>query len=300
MPTCNTLQPIIIGCGFLGRHLATKLQEQHLSPTCVVQSQSSHQNLVKQNLHAVICDLDYPLSNCSELDLTGKQIYYFAPPSNIDNDDHRIDNFLDRCKTNPPGKIVYISTSGVYGDCQGNWVTEESPLAPISTRAKRRVYAEKSLIKYCYRHDCDYIILRVGGIYGPGRLPIDRLKNITVICPKEAPHSNRIHVVDLASVCFSAMSNNIQNEVINVSDGHSTSMSDYYYKIADFAGLPRPPCVPMSEAQNKLSAGMLSFINESRRLSTKKMSRLLDIEFQFPTLEIGLDDCFKNSALKNL
>ncbi len=300
MPISHTPQPVIIGCGYLGKYLAIKLQEQHLNPTCVVQSQSSQQKLVKLNLHAVVCDLDSPLNNCSEFDLSGKQIYYLAPPSNIDNDDHRIDNFLDLCKTNQPSKIVYISTSGVYGDCQGNWVTEDKPVAPISSRAKRRVYAEQSLTEYCSQHNCDFIILRVGGIYGPGRLPIERLKNITVICPEEAPHSNRIHVADLASVCFSSMSNNIHNEVINVSDGHSTSMSDYYYKIADYAGLSRPPCVPMSEAQDKLSAGMLTFINESRRLSTKKMHDLLDLKIEFPNLDMGLEDCFNKSALKSL
>ncbi|MFK7795013.1 MAG: NAD-dependent epimerase/dehydratase family protein [Gammaproteobacteria bacterium] len=295
MSICNNPQPIIVGCGFLGNHLAAQLVKKQQNPLCVVQSQSSYQQLLKKNLQAIICDLDIPLSIDPGFDLAGKQVYYFAPPSNSDNDDHRIDNFLTRCKINPPSKVVYISTSGVYGDCQGNWVTEENPLAPISTRAKRRVYAEKALLTYCAQHDCDYIILRVGGIYGPGRLPIERLKNITVICPEEAPHSNRIHVADLACVCFAAMSNNIQNEVINVADGHSTSMSDYYYKIADFAGLPRPDCVPLSEAEEKLSAGMLSFINESRRLSIEKMNRLLDVEIQFPTLELGLEDCFRNS-----
>lgn len=295
MSACNTPQPIIVGCGFLGKYLATKLVEKQQNPICLVRSQSSYQQLLKQKLRGVTCDLDAPLSANPEFNLSGNQVYYFAPPSNSDNDDHRIDNFLALCKTNPPSKIVYISTSGVYGDCQGNWVTEESPLAPISTRAKRRVYAEKALLAYCAQHNCSYIILRVGGIYGPGRLPIERLKDITVICPEEAPYSNRIHVADLAGVCFSAMSNNIQNEVINVADGHSTSMSDYYYKIADFAGLPKPACVPLSEAQDKLSAGMLSFINESRRLSIDKMNTLLDVEIQFPTLELGLEDCFRNS-----
>ena len=299
MQTSNTPQPVIIGCGFLGRYLATMLLSHQQSPTCIVQSQSSHAKLVEDSFHAVTHDLDQ-VSNSVDFQLEDHQVYYFAPPSDTDENDHRIDNFLALCKTNSPSKIVYISTSGVYGDCQGNWVTEDQPLAPISTRAKRRVYAETVLLEYCAEYNCDYIILRVGGIYGPNRLPIDRLKNITVICPEEAPHSNRIHVADLALVCYSAMSNNIQNEVINVADGHPTSMSDYYYKIADFTGLPRPTCVPMSQAKEKLSVGMLSFINESRRLSTEKMNKLLDVEIQFPTLELGLEDCFKNLDLKDL
>jgi nucleoside-diphosphate-sugar epimerase len=292
-------QPIIIGCGFLGKYLATMLLNRQQSPICIVQSHASYTRLVEDGFDAISHDLDQ-VSSSINFNLQNHQVYYFAPPSNTDNKDHRIDNFLKLCEANPPDKIVYISTSGVYGDCKGKWVTEDTPLAPISERATRRVYAEKALCSYCSEYNCDYIILRVGGIYGPDRLPIKRLKDITVICPEDAPYSNRIHVADLASVCFSAMSNNIQNEVINVSDGHSTSMSDYYYKIADFAGLPRPRCIPMSQAQERLSAVMLSFINESRRLSTEKMNRLLDVEIQFPTLELGLVDCFKKSALKDL
>lgn len=286
--------PIIIGCGFLGRYLATLLKSHQQSPNCIVQTKASHEALINNDLQAYVHDLDHSTTQV-DFALKDSQVYYFAPPSTIDNDDHRMDRFLSLCSFNVPSKIVYISTSGVYGDCQGNWVNEDHPLMPVSTRAKRRVYAEKALVNYCDQHDCDYIILRVGGIYGPGRLPLDRLKNITVICPEEAPYSNRIHVADLASACFSAMSNNLQNEVINVADGNATSMSDYYYKIADFAGLPRPACVPMSQAQEKLSAGMLSFINESRRLSIEKMNALLNVELQFPNLELGLEDCFKDS-----
>ena len=292
-------QPIILGCGFLGRYLANLLLSHQQSPLCIVQSHTSQQELAEDHYHAIIHDFDQH-ANEVNFDSSGSQIYYLAPPSTIDLDDHRIDNFLSLCKTRTPSKIVYISTSGVYGDCQGRWVTEDQPLAPISSRAKRRVYAENALIQHCTQYDCEYIILRVGGIYGPQRLPIDRLKNLTVICPEEAPHSNRIHVADLASVCFSAMMSDVKNEVINISDGHSTSMTDYYYKIADYAGLPRPACVPMSQAEDKLSAGMLSFITESRRLSIEKMHQLLEVEIQFPTLELGLEDCFRSLDLKNL
>ena len=299
MPEIDIPQPIIIGCGFLGTYLATLLLDYQQSPACIVQSHASHTKLAKDNFQAIVHDLDRSAER-AEFILKDRQIYYLAPPSTSDEQDHRIDNFLALCKTHHPSKIVYISTSGVYGDCQDSWVTEDQPLAPVSTRAKRRVYAEKALIEYCTHSSCDYIILRVGGIYGPNRLPIERLKDLTVICPEEAPHSNRIHVADLASVCYSAMNTNIQNEVINVADGHSTSMSDYYYKIADFAGLPRPKCVPMSQAEEKLSAGMLSFIKESRRLSIDKMNELLQVEIQFPTLKLGLEDCFRNSNLKNL
>lgn len=283
--------PIILGCGFLGNYLCRLLDSKQHSPLCIVRSEASLKNLLESGDHAEILDLD---SHCSALtfDLSNRDVYYFAPPSSTDLYDHRIDQFLELCRLSPPNKIVYISTSGVYGNCNGNWVDESQPLKPISDRATRRVYAETALKNFCQSAPTKYVILRVGGIYGRERLPIQRLNNITVICPEEAPYSNRIHVADLAKICHAAMVKSIDNEVINVADGHATSMSDYYYKIADYAGLPRPPCVPLAQANEKLSASMLSFINESRRLSIKKMQVLLNVKLDFPTLEQGLDQCF--------
>ncbi len=295
MPTHNGDTPIIVGCGFLGTYLAKQLQSLQQISLCIVRSVQSHTTLSACGFNAHIFNLDNPAS-ALDFELNDKCIYYLAPPSNIDECDHRIDNFLALCKASPPKKIVYISTSGVYGDCAGQWVDETQPLAPISDRAKRRVYAEKALMDFCHSYPTSYVILRVGGIYGPGRLPINRLNNITVVCPEEAPYSNRIHVADLANICRAAMVSEVKNEIFNVADGHATSMTDYYYKIADFAGLPRPPCVPMSQAKDKLSSAMLSFINESRRLSTQKMHVQLDVEIQFPTLESGLEDCFNNPS----
>lgn len=287
--------PIIVGCGFLGKHLAKQLQEHQQSPLCIVRSAQSKTALSTCGHDVYTLDLD-DTNSPIDLELKQRQIYYLAPPSSIDKCDHRLDHFLSLCEKNPPSKIVYISTSGVYGDCAGAWVDENQPLAPISDRATRRVYAEKALINYCQQYHSDYVILRVGGIYGPGRLPIQRLSSLTVVCPQDAPYSNRIHVTDLANICYLTMINNISNEIFNVADGHATTMTDYYYKIADFAGLPRPPCVPMSQARNKLSASMLSFVQESRRLSTKKLHARLNINIRFPTLESGLEDCFNKQT----
>lgn len=295
MSTQHDESPIIVGCGFLGKHLAKQLQEHQQSPLCIIRSDQSRAALNACGYDTYILDLD-ETNTTINFQFKQRQIYYLAPPSSSDKCDHRLDYFLSLCKESPPSKIVYISTSGVYGDCAGAWVDENQPLAPISDRATRRVYAEKALTSYCQQYHSNYVILRVGGIYGPGRLPVQRLSNLTVVCPQDAPYSNRIHVADLANICRLAMINNIGNEIFNVADGHATTMTDYYYKIADFAGLPRPPCVPMSQAHNKLSASMLSFVKESRRLSTKKLHAQLNINIQFPTLESGLEDCFSKQT----
>lgn len=287
-------RPIIVGCGYLGREICNLLETQQQRPVCIIRSAESQSRLARKGRNALILDLDkspFRLTN-QQLPLTANQIYYFAPPSSRDEQDHYMDNFLEACKHNIPNKIVYISTSGVYGDCRGSLVSENAKLSPITDRAKRRVYAEQSLTKFCVKYSCSYVILRVGGIYGAERLPLHRLDKITVICPDEAPVSNRIHIIDLARICQSAMNSSISNEILNVSDGHSTSMTDYYYKIADLAGLPRPRCVPMSQASNELSPAMLSFVNESRQLSVEKLNSLLHPILLFPNLETGLQDCF--------
>ena len=293
MQESQFFEPIIVGCGFLGKYLAKLLVRAEQHPLCIVKSESSQSSLFSNGYQALTADLDDHLLGKNLPALAGSQIYYLAPPSNNDAEDHRIDNFLQQCKSSPPNRFVYISTSGVYGDCKGQIVTEESPLAPLSERAKRRVYAEASLISFCNQYQCEYIILRVGGIYGAERLPIHRLKDITVIDPSEAPSSNRIHVSDLAKICHIAMNADIKNEIFNVSDGHSTTMTDYYFQIADLANQARPISIPLSEAEDKLSPAMLSFIKESRQLSTVKLNKLLKIQLQFPTLKLGLENCFK-------
>lgn len=285
--------PIIIGCGYVGKTLAKQLMDKQLRPSCIVTSESSLVQLHKLQLEASIYNLDQANNEQSLPDCSKREVYYFAPPSTVDEQDHRIKKFLSVCKHQPPRRIVYISTSGVYGDCGGQWVNENQPTCPITPRAKRRLDAEQSLLAFCRETECEYIILRVGGIYGKERLPIHRLKDIKVINEDEAPYSNRIHVEDLARVCLAAMQTEVSNEIFNTADGNPTSMSDYYNSIADHAGLPRPTSVPLSQAKQQISAAMLSFINESRRLDISKLRSILKISPQLPTLEVGLKYCFQ-------
>lgn len=294
------LQPYILGCGYLGRELGKQLFACNQSPHAFVKSEQSITKLRRLQFDATILNLDQSDLTIKGLDFTASDIYYFVPPDSNGSTDQRIDQFLQLCINHAPRRIVYISTSGVYGNCDGDWVNEERPPAPLTTRAKRRVYAEQALQRYCHHSGAEYMILRVGGIYGAERLPIHRLANIKVICPEEAPYSNRIHVEDLARVCAAAMECDAKNEIVNVADGHPSTMTDYYYQIADLAGRPRPTCVPMSQAKNQLSPGMLSFVNESRRLSIEKMQSLLRIQLQFPTLELGLAESFKQLHVKKL
>jgi nucleoside-diphosphate-sugar epimerase len=188
-----------------------------------------------------------------------------------------------------PARIVYISTSGVYGDRGGEWVNEDTPPNPQVNRARRRYDAEQQLRRFGREHNVAVVILRVGGIYGPGRLPRKRLEDrVPIIHEHLAPSTNRIHADDLAQICVAAAQRGRVDTVYNVSDGTDSNMTEYFNIVADYLKLPRPPTIDWQEAERSLSAGMLSYLKESRRMDNRRMLEELRVELQYPTLEAGL------------
>ena len=237
-------------------------------------------------------DLDKP-DSLNDLPTAQALIYYFAPPPMQGERDTRLENFLAAIPDKAlPQRIVYISTSGVYGDCQGEWVTEESPLHPVTERGKRRLAAEQALTNWAEQHGVATVILRVGGIYGPGRLPLERIKQgMTILRRDLAPASNRIHADDLALVCQAAARAPNQHSVYNVCDNQPSTMSDYFIAVARHAGLPAPTEVNWQQAETELSPAMLSYLHESRRMSNSKMLQELGVTLSYPDLESGLKAC---------
>jgi nucleoside-diphosphate-sugar epimerase len=217
-------------------------------------------------------------------------LYYFAPPSDACEGDPRLAGFLSRIKPwSIPARVVYISTSGVYGDCGGEWVNEARQPNPQTERARRRWAAEREVTEWCARSGSHAVVLRVPGIYGPGRLPLDRIRRgIPVVRSDEAPFSNRIHADDLAEVCVASAQIESVGAVYNVSDGNPTTMTDYFFRLADAAGLQRPPEISMAEARRVLSSSMLSFLDESRRIDNRKMLSDLGVQLRYADLDVGL------------
>ncbi len=242
-------------------------------------------------------DLDQA-SSLSGLPTKQAIVYYFAPPPLQGETDTRLENFLAAIETNAlPKCFIYISTSGVYGDCQGQWVTETSPLKPGTDRSRRRLAAEQVLGQWAGQHKVTNVILRVGGIYGPSKLPLERLRQgMTVLRRDIAPYSNRIHADDLAMICQAAANTSGQQHVYNVCDNLASSMSDYFIRVAKHAGLPAPIEIDWPQAETELSPVMLSYLRESRRMDNSKMLNELQITLAYPGLESGLEACFKPSA----
>lgn len=195
-----------------------------------------------------------------------------------------------------PERVIYISTSGVYGDHQGSRVDEQTPPRPGTERARRRLAAEQSLQGWARQHRVDCVILRVGGIYGPGRLPLQRLRQgMPVLRPDLAPPTNRIHADDLAQVCQAAARAGGQCTIYNVCDSEASTMSEYFLAVAEQAGLPPPRQIDWQQAESELSPAMLSFLHESRRMDNGKLLRELDIRLDYPTLAEGLAACFAHN-----
>ena len=287
-------KPVLIaGCGYIGRQLARCLQSQHIAVTGCVRSVASARALTKAGITAQQVDFD---ETTDSLSLAGfNDVFYLMPPPATGTRDTRMACFLDALGVaKPPRRIVYISTSAVYGDCDGAWITESQPTAPTTSRGERRLDAEHKLVEWCGQRDVEWVILRVPGIYGPGKLPLARLKKgLPVLREIDAPYTNRIHGDDLVAVCAAAMQSEHANTIYNVSDGHPGNMTDYFFRIADAAGLPRPDTVTRAEAAEALSAGMLSFLNDSRRMRNDKMLDELCVKLQFPDLQSGLAACFR-------
>jgi nucleoside-diphosphate-sugar epimerase len=202
-------------------------------------------------------------------------IIYPVPPAGEEPGDPRFARLLARLP-HAPARIVYLSTTGVYGDRGGALVDESATVQPGSPRALRRVEAENLLNAWCSGRDCIAVILRVPGIYGPGRLGLDRIAaGIPMIAEEDAHPGNRIHVDDLAGCCIAALSPEVPGGIYNVGDGDTRSSTWFTLQVAGQAGLPPPPCVSREEAERTFSPMRLSFLRESRIVDVTKMREVL-------------------------
>ena len=277
---------VLAGSGYLADSMISISSNYNFDK--IIEYSRSKKGRVLDNVRHYTKDFDDDNVNFNELK-DKASIVYMAPPRQDRNTDTRLDNFLHKIKKLEIEKITYISTSGVYGDYDGNVVDETSPLKPITDRAKRRVSAEKSIISFCKETKNNYIIFRVPGIYGPGRLPIDRiLEGEPILKSSDAKVTNLIHVEDLARLTWNSLIDGVVNEIFNVSDGNPTTSTDYYLKICKILNLKSPDQINIEEAKKVFSEKRMSFLNESRILNIDKMNRYFDGQIKYKNLEDGI------------
>ena len=216
-------------------------------------------------------------------------IVYLAAPQKKGLVDTTLSNFLTSIKKCNVEKIIYISTSGVYGDKKDRVVNEQAKLEPITDRAIRRVDAENQI--KC--SSIKYTILRVPGIYGVNRLPIQRVKErMPLINNDICKHTNLIHAKDLSSIIENCISNEKTNNItMNVSDGTPIKTTDYYLKIYDALKIDYPEFIDYEIANKIYDEKRKSFINESRILDVSRLNELMPDIIRFKDVTDGIEDC---------
>lgn len=278
---------VITGCGDVGLCVARTCLTLGVQVSGWMRNPQQRVKLQSIGVDAHLIDFDQE-NNTGTVQVQERIWFHFAPPSQHGEQDNRTRNLLSQLE-GVPERIIYISTTAVYGDCAGAWITEQTTLHAQSARGKRRLDAELQLQAFAKRHDIPCLILRVAGIYGPDRLPIERLRSgMRVLKQSDAPYSNRIHIDDLVSVCVAAAEYQGEHRVFNISDGAPSTMTDYFICIARHFGLPEPEQIPFDQAEQKLTAGMRVFLSESKRIDNSRMRDALGIVLKYPDLAAGL------------
>lgn len=234
-------------------------------------------------------DLDHPASLAGIA--AADAVLHCAPPPATGATDTRTANLLIALEGTRilPTRFVYISTSGVYGDCGGALVDETRAPNPQSARAKRRADAESRLALWCSSHGAALVVLRAPGIYAADRLPLERLRAGTpVLRDADDVYTSHIHADDLAAACVRALEQDAPAGTYNAADDTQLKMGAWFDLVADAFGLPRPPRIARAEAPGRVPPELLSFMMESRRLDNTRLKRVLGIRLRHPTVREGL------------
>jgi nucleoside-diphosphate-sugar epimerase len=275
---------LIIGCGDVALR-AIPLLTPHYRVYALARNPAYLPKLRALGVMPMLGDLDNRASLARIAGLADA-VMHFAPPPDTGSHDARTSNLLAvLAQGTPPKRLVYISTSGVYGDCGGARVSETRPLNPTSPRSQRRADAETQIREWSIRNHVTASILRVPGIYAADRLPLERIRRGTPgIIASEDGYTNHIHADDLARIGIAALQRGKSCRVYHASDDSQLKMGEYFDLVADVYRLPRVPRVGREEAQRVLSPMLLSFINESRRLDNRRMKRELKVKLRYPTV----------------
>lgn len=274
-----------MGCGDLGLRVARLWQAAGVPVRGLVRSAAGRRRLEAAAVAPLQADLDRP-AGLPALRLGGALVYYLLPPPPGGVADTRLAGFLAALR-DPPARWVHLSTTAVYGDCGGAWVDETRPPRPATDRGRRRLDGERRLAAWAAGRALCWTVLRVPGIYGPGRLPLARLRAGRPLPPAaESGFTNRIHVDDLAAACLAAARRGRCGRVYNVSDGRPLRFTDYYRRVARAWGLPPPPEAPA--AAGGYAGEFLAYLRESRRIDNRRMREELGVELRYPDLDRGL------------
>ncbi|MBK9364157.1 MAG: NAD(P)H-binding protein [Rubrivivax sp.] len=284
---------LIVGCGDVGLRVLRLLRPRWR----VLALSSSPERLAALRAAGAVPllgNLDDP-HTLGRLGGLADAVLHLAPPPSQGLTDARTRHLVQAlARGGRVQRLVYASTTGVYGDCGGERFDETRAVAPATDRARRRVDAEATLRWWGRRAGVTVSILRVPGIYASDRAgghPRERLARGTPVLRREDDvHTNHIHADDLARICVAALSRGKPQRVLHASDDTELRMGEYFDLAADLCGLPHPPRISREQARQQLSPMQLSFMSESRRLDNRRLKQDLKLRLRYPTVVEGLRD----------
>ncbi len=282
---------LIVGCGDVGLRVL-RLLRRRWRVLALTSTPSRCAELRAAGAVPLWGNLDEP-ATLGRLGGLADAVLHLAPPPAAGHDDPRTRHLLQALsRGGRVQRLVYGSTTGVYGDCQGARFDETRAVAPSTPRAMRRVDAEAQLRWYGRRSGVSVTILRIPGIYAgdrPGGHPRERLARGTpVLAAEDDVFTNHIHADDLARACVAALHRGLPQRVLHASDDTEMKMGDYFDLAATLCGLPRPPRITREAARSELPPTMLSFMSESRRLINRRLHEELRLKLRYPTVREGL------------
>lgn len=282
---------LIVGCGDVGLRVARQLvpRVQLLALTSTAARVPEMRAL---GIRALVGNLDRP-ATIARLSGLATRVIHLAPPPSEGWSDTRTHTLVRSLRLRQsPVCTVYGSTSGVYGDCSGDWVSETRTVDPHTPRAHRRVDAENRMRFWGRSAITRVSILRIPGIYAQDRdsgTPRARLlKGVPVLRDEDDVYTNHIHADDLARACCRALWRGAPQRTYNINDDTCMKMGDYFDLAAHLFELPRPPRIARSAAADQLPLMLLSFMSESRRMNNSRMKRELGLRLRYPTVREGL------------
>lgn len=280
---------LIVGCGDVATRLLPRLRDRYRI-YALARSRGRHALLRAQGVVPLAGDLDDGAS-LARLAGLAHDVLHFAPPAADGDDDTRTARLIHALGTGAsiPQRLVYISTTGVYGDRGGALVREHDCLRPLTDRATRRVAAERRLRAWGRRAGVRVVILRVPGIYAADRLPVDRVRSAApVLEDRDDAFTNHIHADDLAAIVCAALARGRSQRAYNASDGVAVKIGQYYDLVAASFGLAPPPRISRAQAEAELPPARLSFMRESRRLDNTRLRRELRVRLKYPSIREGV------------
>ncbi len=280
---------LIVGSGDVARRILSRLARR-ARVYALLRDADRVQAWRKAGATPVLADLD-DRSSLRRLAGLADVVLHLAPPPGEGRQDKRTRHLLAALgkAESLPRRLIYVSTTGVYGDCAGAQIDETRRLNPESSRAGRRVDAERVLRDWGRRTGVAVSILRAPGIYAADRLPLERLnKGLPALVAEDDVYTNHIHADDLAAACIAAIRHGGSGRAYNVVDDSDMQMAEYFDQVADAFALPRPPRLTRAAAAAQLSPVQMSFMRESRRIGNGRLKNELRLRLAFPTVDVGI------------